>query len=93
MSIADYSLQNDVRFLAVGYVEESICEALESEGSPSLTGDSYRVLLTRGRDGFIVFVPNEIGKRSTYEALMGAGIRTIENRDNIISINMQKMII
>jgi len=27
--------------------------------------NSYRVLLTRGRDGFIVFVPNEIGMRST----------------------------
>ncbi|MEI9479121.1 MAG: DNA/RNA helicase domain-containing protein [Deltaproteobacteria bacterium] len=30
--------------------------------------NSYRVLLTRGRDRFIVFVPNEIGMRSTYEA-------------------------
>jgi DUF2075 family protein len=37
--------------------------------------NSYRVLLTRGRDGFIVFVPNEIGMRSTYEALVGAGVR------------------
>ena len=39
--------------------------------------NSYRVLLTRGRDGFIVFVPNEIGMRSTYEALVGAGVREI----------------
>ncbi len=37
--------------------------------------NSYRVLLTRGRDGFIVFVPNEIGMRATYEALVGAGVR------------------
>ena len=37
--------------------------------------NSYRVLMTRGRDGFIVFVPNEIGMRSTYEVLMGAGVR------------------
>ena len=41
--------------------------------------NSYRVLLTRGRDGFIVFVPNEIGMRSTYEALNGAGVREIGN--------------
>ena len=39
--------------------------------------NSYRVLLTRGRDGFIVFVPNEIGMRSTYEVLKGAGVREI----------------
>ena len=39
--------------------------------------NSYRVLLTRGRDGFIVFVPNEIGIRSTYEVLKGAGMREL----------------
>jgi len=39
--------------------------------------NSYRVLLTRGRDGFIVFVPPEIGMQSTYEALKGAGVREI----------------
>jgi len=27
----------------------------------------------RGRDGFIIFVPNEIGMRSTYEVLKWAG--------------------
>jgi DUF2075 family protein len=37
--------------------------------------NSYRVLLTRGRGGFIVFVPNEVGMHSTYEALKGAGMR------------------
>jgi len=39
--------------------------------------NSYRVLLTRGRDGFIIFVPNEIAMRSTYEALKGAGVREL----------------
>ena len=39
--------------------------------------NSYRVLLTRGRDGFIVFVPNEIGMRSTNEALKGMGVREL----------------
>ena len=39
--------------------------------------NSCRVLLTRGRDGFIVFVPNEIVMRSTYEALQGSGVREI----------------
>ena len=39
--------------------------------------NSYRVLLTRGRDGVIIFVPNEIGMRLTYEALKGAGVREL----------------
>lgn len=29
----------------------------------------------QGRDGFIVFVPNEIGMETTYSALVGAGVR------------------
>ena len=39
--------------------------------------NSYRVLLTRGRDGFIIFVPNESLMRGTYEALVKAGVREI----------------
>ena len=45
--------------------------------------NSYRVLLTRGRDGFIVFVPNEIGMRSTYEALKGSGVRELTNINEV----------
>ena len=36
--------------------------------------NSYRVLLTRGRDGFIVFVPPETRFDSTYDVLVRAGI-------------------
>jgi len=39
--------------------------------------NSYRVLLTRGRDGFFVFVPKEIGMERTYEALIEVGVREI----------------
>ncbi|MDD5024854.1 MAG: DUF2075 domain-containing protein [Methanoregula sp.] len=35
--------------------------------------NSYRGLLTRGRDGFIVIVLNEIGKWSIYGVLMERG--------------------
>jgi DUF2075 family protein len=49
--------------------------------------NSYRVLLTRGRDGFIVFVPNEIGMRSTYEALKGAGVREMMMEKSGIIMN------
>ena len=50
--------------------------------------NSYRVLLSRGRDGFFIFVPNEIGMRSTYEALVMAGLRELVSENNrCIEIN------
>lgn len=39
--------------------------------------NSYRVLLTRGRDGFIVFVPPEPKMDSTYAALQDAGLQLL----------------
>lgn len=39
--------------------------------------NSYRVLLTRGRDGFIVFVPEENWFDSTYKVLLKAGIKEL----------------
>jgi hypothetical protein len=41
--------------------------------------NSYRVLLSRGRDGFIVFIPPEPRMASTYAALKAAGIRELNN--------------
>lgn len=43
--------------------------------------NSYRVLLTRGRDGFIVFVPPVKRLDSVYELLLSVGIKElIKNR-------------
>jgi DUF2075 family protein len=39
--------------------------------------NSYRVLLTRGRDGFVVFVPPEAKMDSTYAALAAAGLTAL----------------
>jgi hypothetical protein len=39
------------------------------------------VLLTRGRDGFFIFVPKEVGMETTYSALVGAGVREMKNID------------
>jgi DUF2075 family protein len=55
--------------------------------------NSYRVLLTRGRDGFIVFVPNEIGMRSTYEALKGAGVRELVGSREVGVSNLKEEIL
>jgi DUF2075 family protein len=51
--------------------------------------NSYRVLLTRGRDGFIIFVPNELGMRTTYEALVTAGI--LQMADTIFNKSSEKI--
>ncbi|MBF2046678.1 MAG: DUF2075 domain-containing protein [Elainella sp. C42_A2020_010] len=39
--------------------------------------NSYRVLLTRGRDGLIVFVPPEAKMKNTYETLHAAGLEVL----------------
>ena len=39
--------------------------------------NSYRVLLTRGRDGFVVFVPPEEEMEPTVEALIRAGLLSL----------------
>lgn len=40
--------------------------------------NSYRVLLTRGRDGFIVYVPNDKSLDETYEMLQLAGLTELD---------------
>lgn len=52
----------------------------------------YRVLMTRGRDGFIMFVPNENTMRSTFEALKGAGAREITEINGIKNVEIQNYV-
>jgi hypothetical protein len=42
-----------------------------------LRENSYRVLLTRGRDGFVVFVPPSPDMASTHKALVASGLRPL----------------
>lgn len=42
--------------------------------------NSYRVLLTRGRDGFVIFVPPVAAMDSVYEVLLEAGVKRLERR-------------
>ncbi len=45
--------------------------------------NSYRVLLTRGRDGFIIFIPPEPQMQSTYEFLRSVGIMELPSAASI----------
>ena len=42
--------------------------------------NSYRVLLTRGRDGMIIFVPPVSGLDATYDTLIASGARPLQLR-------------
>jgi DUF2075 family protein len=50
---------------------------LRAKNPHQLRLNSYRVLLTRGRDGFFIYVPKEAGMEATYAALQVAGVRKI----------------
>lgn len=44
--------------------------------------NSYRVLLTRGRDGMIIYIPNERHFQHTYEFFRNLGIKDLENENS-----------
>jgi hypothetical protein len=44
-----------------------------------LTMNSYRVLLTRGRDGMILFIPEKEALDETYEFLINSGVRNLNH--------------
>ena len=48
-----------------------------AKDSKKLRKNSYRVLLTRGRDGLIIFVPKENSLDNTYQVLLDAGCKTL----------------
>ena len=48
--------------------------------------NAYRVLLTRGRDGMILWVPPESDMDATEAALLGAGVRLLPTRDELRSL-------
>jgi hypothetical protein len=48
-----------------------------AKDSKRLRKNSYRVLLTRGRDGLVIFVPNENSLNNTYQVLLDAGCKTL----------------
>lgn len=51
-------------------------EGIDSE-SNIYRKNSYRVLLTRGRDGFIVFIPDEPRFNPTFEILLNSGLQKL----------------
>lgn len=51
-------------------------ESVDSEAN-TYRINSYRVLLTRGRDRFIAFIPKTAELQSVYDALVEAGVEVL----------------
>ena len=51
---------------------------LEDSDANTYRKNSYRVLLTRGRDGFVIYVPPAEEMDPVYDVLLEAGIKTVE---------------
>ena len=70
-------------FVWDGFWKSPPAKRSKAKNPHRLRVNSYRVLLTRGRDGFIIFIPLEIGMQSTYEALKMGGVKEICINNNI----------
>ena len=58
-------------------VGKSLTENQNVEDPHQIRLNSYRVLLTRGRDGFIVYIPDDRILDETFDILEQAGLRTL----------------
>ena len=67
---------NDMLWDGTGWSKFKDTEAADSDAN-TYRINSYRVLLTRGRDGFIAFVPDDTRFDATYNALLRTGIKEL----------------
>lgn len=67
---------NDMLWDGYGWAKFKLDESKDSEAN-TYRINSYRVLLTRGRDGFIVFVPPTPEFQPVYDVLIEAGVEKL----------------
>lgn len=68
---------SDMLWNGDGWKKFKAAEADDSDAN-TYRKNSYRVLLTRGRDGFVIFVPPTPEMDSVYEILLKAGMNEVE---------------
>lgn len=66
----------DMLWKGSGWLKFKENESVNSEAN-TYRMNSYRVLLTRGRDGFVTFVPKETRFDATYKVLLNAGMKEL----------------
>ncbi len=76
----------DYRREADEWVLKPINRRYKQTNPKALLRNAYRVLLTRGRDGLIIFIPDERLMDSTEHALLAAGARLLPTELELIAI-------
>jgi DUF2075 family protein len=56
----------------------------ELEDPEQIRRNAYRVLLTRGRDGFVIFVPPDVSMDETEHTLLASGIEVLPSASSQI---------
>jgi DUF2075 family protein len=68
---------DDVRWTGTAWAIRPVRAKYPLHDSDQLRRNAYRVLLTRGRDGLVVFVPPDPAMDHTEHALLAAGVRPL----------------
>jgi hypothetical protein len=69
---------NDLRWHNHRWISSQTSRRSKARNPHQLRLNSYRVLLSRGRDGFIIFVPPEPEMENSYKSLLQAGARPLD---------------
>lgn len=74
---------NDMQWLGTCWKKFILKEDRDSDKN-TYRVNAYRVLLTRGRDGFVIFVPTEPELDSVYEMLLSVGVRPLDKAKKVV---------
>ena len=68
---------NDLKWDGVGWDIRKVNAKYALDDPEQIRRNAYRVLLTRGRDGLVVFIPPDPVMDLTEHALLAAGVRPL----------------
>lgn len=71
---------DDVRWTGADWLLTPIRRRIRQDDPQQLLRNTYRVLLTRGRDGFVVYIPDDRRLDQTEMALLAAGLKPLPAR-------------
>ena len=77
---------SDYRMQSESWNLTPINRRYKQDDPKALLRNAYRVLLTRGRDGLIIFVPNEPLMDATENALLAAGVQLLPTAAELIAV-------
>ena len=70
----------DLRWGDGEWITKPINRRYQQKDPVALLKNSYRVLLTRGRDGLVIYVPDSKLLNSTEVALLAAGVKLLDEK-------------